>query len=178
MESPADDDAHAVDDAEAADDLEGLARAALHGLERRGATLAVAESLTGGLLGATLTAVPGASVAFLGGITAYANAAKASLLGVPADLLERAGAVSPDVAVAMAAGARDRFGATYGVALTGVAGPDEQDGRPPGTVHVAGVGPAGSEEVALALAGDRSSVRRQAVEQALRLVRRMVEDDR
>jgi len=158
--------------------LAALARSVLRSLEDRGATVAVAESLTGGLLGATITAVPGASATFLGGITAYATEAKATVLGVPPDLLDRLGAVSAEVAVAMALGARDTFGATYGLGLTGVAGPDQQNGRPPGTVHVAGAGPAGSTDTLLALVGDRSSVRRQAVGEALRLLLRMVEDDR
>jgi PncC family amidohydrolase len=164
--------------ADGAEELRALARAALRALGDRGATVAVAESLTGGLLGATLTAVPGASAGFLGGVTAYATDAKATLLGVPRDLLDRVGAVSAEVAVAMAVGARSRFAATYGIGLTGVAGPDTQDGRPPGTVHVAGAGPAGSAATALALVGDRVSVRSQAVGAALRLLLRMVEDDR
>jgi PncC family amidohydrolase len=135
-----------------------------------GATIAVAESLTGGLLGAELTSVPGSSATFLGGITAYASAAKTSLLGVSADLLALHGAVHPDVAAAMAHGVRARFGSTYAVGLTGVAGPDPQDGQPPGTVFVALVGAGPERMLALTLTGGRTKVRRQAVRAALDLV--------
>ena len=139
-------------------------------LTDRGQTVAVAESLTGGLLGAAITAIPGASVVFRGGIIAYATELKAALLGVPTDLLAAHGAVHPDVAAAMAAGARDRLGATFGVATTGVAGPDPADGKPPGTVHIAVS--AGPQPItrALALDGSRDEVRRDTVEQALRLL--------
>lgn len=139
-------------------------------LRARGQTVAVAESLTGGLLGAALTAIPGASEAFRGGIIAYATELKAGLLGVPAGLLAARGAVDPDVAAAMAAGVRVRLGATAGAATTGVAGPDPADGKQPGTVHIAvsAGGPAVTR--ALALAGDRDDVRRQTVQEALRLL--------
>lgn len=137
-------------------------------LSTRGATVAVAESLTGGLLGAALTETPGASTTFRGGITAYASALKASLLG--ADPGEPV--VSASTAAAMAAGARERLGATYGLALTGVAGPEEQDGQPPGTVHLALAGPDGGEARLLRLPGDRARVRQLAVTSALDLLRR------
>jgi nicotinamide-nucleotide amidase len=113
--------------------VESSTRAVHELLLAAGATIAVAESLTGGAFGAELTSVPGSSATFLGGITAYATAAKASLLGVDPDLLARHGAVNPEVAAAMARGVRERFGSTYAVALTGVAGPDPQDGQQPGT---------------------------------------------
>jgi nicotinamide-nucleotide amidase len=135
-----------------------------------GATIAVAESLTGGLLGAELTSVAGSSATFLGGITAYATAAKTSVLGVNGDLLAQHGAVHPDVAAAMAHGVRARFGSTYAVALTGVAGPDPQDGQPPGTVYVAFVGAGPERLLALTLSGSRKEVRRGAVRAALALV--------
>ncbi|WP_460445883.1 CinA family protein [Angustibacter aerolatus] len=109
-----------------------------------GATVATAESLTGGMLGAALTAVPGVSAAYRGGVVSYATDLKHALLGVDADLLAREGAVHPDVARAMALGVRDRLGADWGIATTGVAGPDPQDGRPAGTVYVAVAGAAGS----------------------------------
>ena len=142
----------------------------LHELLRaRGATIAVAESLTGGLLGAELTSVAGSSAIFLGGITAYATPAKASLLGVDQALLARHGAVHPEVATAMARGARARFTSTYAVALTGVAGPDPQDGAVPGTVQVAFVGPGGERVRSVHLAGDRADVRADAVRCALEL---------
>jgi nicotinamide-nucleotide amidase len=147
-----------------------LAARIVRELTERGQTVAVAESLTGGLLGAAITDIPGASVVFRGGIIAYATELKAALLGVPAGLLASCGPVHPDVAAAMAAGARDRLGATIGVATTGVAGPDPADGKPPGTVHVAVS--AGSRPVtrALALGGGRDQVRRDTVGEALSLL--------
>jgi nicotinamide-nucleotide amidase len=139
-------------------------------LTDRGQTVAVAESLTGGLLCAAITAIPGASVVFCGGIIAYATELKTALLGVPTDLLAAHGAVHPDVAAAMAVGARDRLGATFGVATTGVAGPDPADGKPPGTVHIAVSSGPQSVTRDLALAGGRDEIRRDTVEQALRLL--------
>ena len=139
-------------------------------LTEQGRTIAVAESLTGGLLGATITAVPGASVVFRGGVIAYATDLKAALLGVPAGLLAARGAVDPDVAAAMAAGARQRLGADIGVATTGVAGPDPADGKPPGTVHIAVRAGGGTVGETLALAGSREELRRQTVARCLRRV--------
>ncbi|OLT33312.1 damage-inducible protein CinA [Actinomadura sp. CNU-125] len=110
-------------------------------LAERSATVAAAESLTGGLIGAELTAMPGSSATFAGGVVAYATDLKRRLLDVPGDLLAEHGAVHPDVAAAMAAGVRDRLGATYGIAVTGVAGPEPQDGRPVGTVYIGVAGP-------------------------------------
>lgn len=140
-----------------------------------GATIAVGESLTGGLFGAALTAVPGASRAFRGGVIAYATDLKERLLEVPGPLLDAEGAVSAHVAAAMAAGVRDRLQATYGVALTGVAGPDDQDGNPPGTVFVAVAGPGGGQVRELLLAGDRSAVRLAAVDAAIELLRDLLD---
>ncbi|MFE0777229.1 nicotinamide-nucleotide amidohydrolase family protein [Streptomyces sp. NPDC058861] len=111
-------------------------------LAERGQTLAVAESLTGGLVAAELTGVPGASASFRGSVTAYATALKHELLGVDAALLAERGAVDPEVASQMAAGVRVRLGADWGIATTGVAGPEPQDGQPVGTVYVAVAGPA------------------------------------
>ena len=99
-------------------------------LAQHGATVAVAESLTGGLLGAALTTTPGSSATFRGGLIVYATDLKETLAGVPGPLLEAEGPVSAHVAAARAAGARDRLGATYGVGVTGVAGPDPQNGQP------------------------------------------------
>ncbi|MFF6873673.1 nicotinamide-nucleotide amidohydrolase family protein [Streptomyces sp. NPDC012450] len=113
-------------------------------LAERGQTLAVAESLTGGLVAAELTGVPGASASFRGSVTAYATALKHELLGVDEALLAERGAVDPEVASQMAAGVRARLGADWGIATTGVAGPDPQDGQPVGTVYVAVAGPAGT----------------------------------
>ena len=139
------------------------------------ATVAVGESLTGGLLGAALTALPGASQTFRGGVIAYATDLKETLLDVPGPLLDAEGAVSAHVAAAMAAGVRDRLAATYGVALTGVAGPDEQDGNPPGTVFVAVAGPGGGQVRELTLAGDRAAVRAGAVDAAIELLRDLLD---
>ncbi len=147
-----------------------LAGSVLAALVERGETLAVAESLTGGQVVSTLVDVPGASAALIAGVVAYATDRKASLLGVPADLLARVGAVHPDVALAMAAGVRQRAGADWGVATTGVAGPDPQDGIEPGTVDVA-VSP-GDRVLTLRLRGDRAVVRTLATVQALELLRR------
>jgi nicotinamide-nucleotide amidase len=152
----------------------------VHGLlAERGATVAVAESLTGGLIGAELTAMPGSSATFAGGVIAYATPLKHSLLGVPADLLAAQGAVHPAVAAAMARGVRDRLGASYGLAVTGVAGPEPQDGRPVGTVHVAVAG-SGDEVITHSLRlpvpaeGERARgpIRRMTVVHALDLLRR------
>ena len=131
-------------------------------LRRRGWTLAVAESLTGGAVTSAVVSVPGASAVLRGGVVAYATELKGALLGVDRALLERVGAVDPEVASQMARGVRERLGADVGLATTGVAGPDGQDGHPPGEVHVAVVTPDGSEVRSLRLDGDRSAVRRLA----------------
>lgn len=110
-------------------------------LGQQGRTIAVAESLTGGLVASTIVAVPGASAVLRGGVVAYATDVKASVLGVDAGLLGRVGAVDSDVADEMAAGVARLLGADYGLATTGVAGPDPQDGQPVGTLFVAVVGP-------------------------------------
>lgn len=135
------------------------AEAVLSLLTRRGETLATAESLTGGLVAATIVDVPGASAAFRGGIVAYATELKAALVGVPDDLLAERGAVDPDVALALARGARERCRADWGLATTGVAGPDPQDGHPVGRVYVAVSGPGVSEVRELTLTGDRAAIR-------------------
>ena len=106
-------------------------------LRRTRSTVAVAESCTGGLVGAELTDLPGASDVFLGGLITYTYDAKTRLLGIPRDLLERVGAVSEEVARRMAEGARERLGATLGLSVTGVAGPNGQEGKPVGLVYVA-----------------------------------------
>ncbi len=138
-------------------------------------TLAVAESLTGGLLAASLTGVPGASAVFRGGVTAYATDTKTALLAVPEALVRSEGVVSEQVATAMAAGVRDRFGATYALGTTGVAGPDPQEGQRVGTVFVAVAGPAGAEVVALTLDGDRHEIRVATCVAALDLLGRTLE---
>jgi nicotinamide-nucleotide amidase len=140
-------------------------------LAARGETLAVAESLTGGLLAATVVDVPGASRVFRGGLVVYATDLKASLAGVPAELLVRRGPVDPEVARLLAVGARERCAADWGLATTGVAGPDPQDGVAVGTVYLGLAGPAGVTARRLTLAGDRPTIRRAAVGEALGLLR-------
>ncbi|MFE2944969.1 CinA family protein [Streptomyces sp. NPDC059255] len=136
-----------------------------------GGTLAVAESLTGGLVAAELTGVPGASRAFRGALTAYATDLKRDVLGVDSALLDERGAVDPEVARQMAAGVRRVLGADWGVATTGVAGPDPQDGQPVGTVYVAVAGPEGVGKVAaLRLNGDRADIRKESVRSVLGLL--------
>ena len=159
------------------DDLSDLAGDVHERLAARGATVAAAESLTGGLLGATLTVTPGASRTFRGGVVAYATDLKEQLLGVPGPLLAAEGAVSAEVAAAMAGGVRDRLLATYGVALTGVAGPDPQDGKTPGTVFVAVAGPDFGQVREVVLSGDRSSIRNLAVRAALELLRELLDGE-
>ncbi|MBO0871044.1 MAG: nicotinamide-nucleotide amidohydrolase family protein [Micromonosporaceae bacterium] len=146
-------------------------------LAGRGQSLAVAESLTGGLLAATIVDVPGASNVFRGGLVVYATDLKASLAGVPADLLADRGPVDPEVARLLATGARQRCAADWGLATTGVAGPDPQDGVPVGTVYVGIARPDGSSESdALLLSGDRPSIRRATVTAALTLLGRALDD--
>ncbi|HMH93833.1 MAG TPA: CinA family protein [Streptosporangiaceae bacterium] len=147
-----------------------LARTAIELLIAGDETVATAESLTGGLVAAALTSVPGSSAAVRGGVVAYATELKAAILGVPADLLERQGAVHAAVAEAMAEGARDRLGATTGVATTGVAGPDPAEGKPVGMVFVAVAGPGGLATRQLALTGGREEIRAAAVESVLSLL--------
>ncbi|WP_298459651.1 CinA family protein [uncultured Cellulomonas sp.] len=143
------------------------AQALVAELVGRGLTVAVAESLTGGSVTSALVDVPGASRALRGGIVSYATVLKAELLDVDRDLLRRAGAVDPDVARQMARGVRTRLGADVGLATTGVAGPDPQDGHAPGEVHVA-VATADAVVVrSLRLAGDRAAVRAGAVRAVL-----------
>lgn len=139
-------------------------------LIERGQTVAVAESLTGGLVTATLTTVPGSSAVVRGGVVAYAPEVKSSVLGVPADLLDRCGTVHADVAAAMARGVAARLGATAGLATTGVAGPDPAEGHPVGTVHVAACVGEELRHRELALAGGREQIRRQSVENVLGLL--------
>ncbi|MFB7503182.1 CinA family protein [Streptomyces broussonetiae] len=144
-------------------------------LSVRGETLAVAESLTGGLVAAEITEVPGASKVFRGSVTAYATELKHELLGVDAALLARQGAVDPQVAAQMAAGVRKALGADWGIATTGVAGPDPQDGKPVGTVFVAVDGPftdrsasaGGGKVKALRLNGSRAEIRMESVRSVL-----------
>lgn len=146
-------------------------------VQSRGATLATAESLTGGMLGSTLTDVAGISAIYRGGVIVYATDLKATLAGVPAELLADVGPVHPDTAAALAAGVRERLGATYGLATTGVAGPDPQAGIGAGTVYVAAAGPSSVRVRKLTLSGDRESVRRATVQAVLELAAELVSED-
>jgi PncC family amidohydrolase len=137
----------------------------------RGATVATAESCTGGLVSARITSVPGSSAVFLGGVVSYANQAKSDLLGVPQELLSRVGAVSAECAEAMAAGALARFGASAAVSVTGVAGPEGGTPlKPVGLVFFGLATAAGVRAERRVFAGDREAVRRQAADRALALL--------
>jgi nicotinamide-nucleotide amidase len=138
-------------------------------------TLASAESLTGGLVGGRVTAAPGASDYYLGGVVVYATDAKTAVLGVDAALLATHGPVSEPVAGAMAEGARRLFGAGVGIATTGVAGPDEQDSRPVGSFCLGVADADGTVTVTTRAPGDRTQVRAWATTTALDLVRRRLE---
>ena len=146
-------------------------------LTQAGHTLATAESLTGGLVAAALTDIPGASAAFRGGVVTYATELKASLLGVDRGMLARHGAVYAPVAAAMAAGVRTRLGATYGVATTGVAGPEPADGQPVGTAHIAVSAADDTVVRTIVLNGDRHVIRRLTVEHALGLLLGRLRED-
>ena len=141
-----------------------------------GLRLACAESLTGGALGARLTDVPGASLTFAGSAVVYTNEAKRDVLGVSPRTLEGPGAVSEECAREMARGARRLYGAEVGLALTGVAGPDEQEGKPAGTIWAAVTGEGGERAHHLLAPGGRDDVRRWAVQAGLILLRRYLMD--
>jgi PncC family amidohydrolase len=136
-------------------------------LEENGETVAVAESLTGGRLAVLLTEAPGSSATFLGGVVSYATEVKIDVLGVEPALVEQHGVVSAECARAMARGVRALMGASYGVSTTGVAGPDEQEGKPPGTVYVGVAGPQGDAALALELVGGRSEIQERTCAEAL-----------
>ncbi len=141
-------------------------------LRSRALTLTVAESCTGGLLGARITARPGSSDYFLGGVVSYANEAKTGLLHVPAGMLAQYGAVSGEVAGAMAEGARDALGADFALSITGVAGPDGgTPEKPVGLVYVGCAGPQGTRVREGSYPGDRDSVRTFSATAALHLLR-------
>lgn len=162
----------------------------IYALSERGQTVAVAESLTGGMVCAALVEVPGASTAVRGAVVAYATELKHRLLDVDAGLLARNGPVDPDVAAQMALGVRERLGADWGLATTGVAGPDSQDGVAPGRVYLAvagplvpvsadisvdsapvfelsGLPPISTRVLELDLVGDRAQIRTASTEQAI-----------
>lgn len=135
-------------------------------LRRRGESVAVAESITGGGVGAVLTSVSGSSDVFSGGVIAYQLFVKTEILKVPNTLIQQRGVVSEEVAVAMAEGARALFGATWAIATTGVAGPGPSDGVPAGTVWVAIRGPV-NQSTQLEIQGEREEVRNASVSSAI-----------
>jgi len=142
-------------------------------LLRRGATLAVAESCTGGMLAERVTSVAGSSRYFVGGVLVYSNEMKEKLLGIPSEVLARHTAVSQPVAEMMATRVRQRTGAAYGLAVTGLAGPEGGDAeRPVGTVYIGLAAPEGSSARPFRFLGDRERIRRLAVQSALDLLRR------
>ncbi len=157
---------------------EPVAAALVAALAGRGETLATAESLTGGLIGAALTAVPGASAVYLGGVVSYATGLKASLAGVPVAVLAAHGPVAGPTAAAMAAGVRERTGADWVLAATGVAGPDPQDGHRPGEVWLGLAGPGRTPAARrFDFPGDRDAVRAATVAAALGVLAEAVASD-
>ncbi|WP_136043722.1 MULTISPECIES: CinA family protein [unclassified Microbacterium] len=160
---------------------EAVTVALLSALTRRGWTLGVAESLTGGALCAEFVSVPGASKVLLGGVVAYATPVKATVLDVGTELLAAHGPVHPQVARQMADGVRrvvsvDGLAADVGLSTTGIAGPDSPDGQPVGTVHIGIVTPEGSSTKALHLSGDRDAIRTHTVTAALAALLEMVSE--
>ncbi len=142
-------------------------------LAQHSETLCVAESLTGGALGAAITEIPGASQVFVGGTIAYSKESKSAILGVDAQDLASYGVVSEEIAQAMANGARKVFGATWGIATTGVAGPGSADGVPAGTVWIAISGPI-NHCALLEIEGDREVVRNATVTSAIAAFERIL----
>ncbi len=147
-------------------------------LRARHETLATAESLTGGLIGELITAVPGASDCYLGGVISYATRLKATLAGVDPATLAELGPVAARTANEMAAGVAARCGADWGLAVTGVAGPTDQNGHPVGQVFVGVFGPLTSRVVELRLDGDRAAIRRLSADRALALLATCLDDAR
>lgn len=149
-----------------------LEKAVVELLRQRGHTVATAESCTGGLLAQRITDVPGSSAVFMGGVVAYSNAAKTDLVAVPAELIARVGAVSPEVAEALAIGAQRRFATTYGVGITGIAGPDGgTPEKPVGLVYIAVACPDGCAVERASFLGSRQTIRQRAAQSALNLLR-------
>ncbi|MBD7995901.1 nicotinamide-nucleotide amidohydrolase family protein [Arthrobacter sp. Sa2CUA1] len=136
----------------------------------RGLRVAAAESLTAGMLAAELATVPGASAVLQGGVVAYQNSVKAQVLGVPEDLLRKAGSVDPAVAEQMAGGVRKVLNADIGISTTGVAGPEPHDGKPVGTVFIGIATASAVRAEGFRFEGDRAAIRRQACTAALELL--------
>ncbi|MCC9175925.1 CinA family protein [Arthrobacter sp. zg-Y179] len=153
-----------------------LAGEVLAAARKAGQTVATAESLTAGMLCAELGSVPGASAVLQGGVVAYQNGIKLSVLGVPAELLAEAGSVDGRVAEHMAAGARRVLGADVGVSTTGVAGPETHDGKPVGTVFVGIATSEGTSFREFLFPGDRTAIRTAACSEALSMLASVLED--
>lgn len=160
-----------MDDPLVSDDARGL----VADLTVRRQTVATAESLTAGLLAATLAGVPGASVVLRGGLITYVEDTKISLAGVAPQVLDSVGPVAAPTARALAVGARQRCAATWGIGLTGVAGPEPQGGHPVGTVFLGLAGPVDADVVELHLTGSRWDIRVAAVNAAIARLRAVVE---
>ncbi|GGH63607.1 CinA family protein [Rothia aerolata] len=143
---------------------------------RQGATIASAESLTGGMLGEAICSIAGASAVYLGGVISYASSVKESVLGVSGELLAERGSVDPDVASAMAERTAVICGADFGIATTGAAGPEPHDGKPVGRVYIGVYGPAGARVVEKNYEGDRQDIRQQATFDALQILYREIAD--
>jgi nicotinamide-nucleotide amidase len=155
-----------------------LAAVLVNRLRERNMTLSIGESCTGGLVGARVTAIPGSSAVFQGGAVCYSNEAKTALLGVPADLINSVGAVSPEVALALARGARERFGTQAAIGVTGIAGPDGgTEDKPVGTVCFAWLLGHKDQEARYVFPGNREEVRERAAQFALHRLLRMAESD-
>lgn len=158
------------------DDVAAIAARIIDTFSTRGLTVGTAESLTGGLVGATLTSVPGSSSIYAGGVIVYSRESKQRLADVPAQVLNKYSVVSEQTAVDMALGAQGRVGADWVVAVTGVAGPDPQEGHQPGEVWIAIVGPrVGSLGQTIQahrhqFSGDRAQIREATVREALQLL--------
>lgn len=157
-------------------DTASLSAAIVSLLEVRRETVATAESLTGGLVCAALVDAPGASAVVNGGVIAYDARIKAELLSVNESMIASNGTVDAGVAHEMAEGVRDRLGATWGLSTTGVAGPDPAEGKPVGTVFIAVAGPEADAARALALSGDRRSIRDSTVVEVLSLLLATLEE--
>jgi PncC family amidohydrolase len=147
--------------------MESPAEALVRALREAEASVATAESLTGGRLASRMTEAPGSSVVYAGGVVSYQTHIKVEVLGVPQDVVDDHGVVSAQCAAAMADGARRLLGTAYALSTTGVAGPDRQEGKPVGTVFVGLAGPGGTRVLALDLAGDRSQIQAATVDAAV-----------
>lgn len=158
-------------------DLESLAQRLQSIALDRGLIVGTAESCTGGLIGHALTSIPGSSLYYRGGVISYSDKLKADLLGVPSDLLERHGAVSEEVALAMARGARQRLGVDYAMSVTGIAGPDGgSPAKPVGLTYVAVAGPVSEEARRHLWHGDRTANKASSAAAAMQLLLTLLEE--